>query len=194
MGGVGLSSPNLLSRARSTLRETVLLCLKNRPFASFHLRGKGFLCLKECILAKIRKCRNCKKPYKRSAQHPGCCSDECYRVRRAYLKNSPKPLPIKRINVSGIKDPFVLSRKSLDKMQAKAQGRFGDSFYTSRAWLSLRYKVIMKYGRMCAICKAMNVEIHVDHIKPRSKFPHLELDINNLQVLCKDCNLGKGCT
>ena len=33
--------------------------------------------------------------------------------------------------------------------------------------------------------------IHVDHIKPRSKYPELELDINNLQVLCEDCNIGK---
>ena len=33
--------------------------------------------------------------------------------------------------------------------------------------------------------------LHVDHIKPRSKYPELALDPNNLQVLCKDCNLGK---
>ena len=39
-----------------------------------------------------------------------------------------------------------------------------------------------------------NVELHVDHIKPRSKHPELELDINNLQILCKDCNLGKSNT
>src|SRR5262249_39926358 len=30
-----------------------------------------------------------------------------------------------------------------------------------------------------------------DHIKPRSKFPELELELGNLQVLCADCNLGK---
>ena len=34
--------------------------------------------------------------------------------------------------------------------------------------------------------------LQVDHIKPRSKFPHLALEISNLQVLCRDCNLGKG--
>lgn len=34
--------------------------------------------------------------------------------------------------------------------------------------------------------------IHVDHIKPRSIFPSLELDISNLQILCEACNLGKG--
>jgi 5-methylcytosine-specific restriction endonuclease McrA len=34
--------------------------------------------------------------------------------------------------------------------------------------------------------------MHVDHIKPRSRFPHLELSLDNLQVLCAACNVGKG--
>lgn len=39
--------------------------------------------------------------------------------------------------------------------------------------------------------KIHGVVIHVDHIKPRSKFPELALDVNNLQILCEDCNVGK---
>ena len=34
--------------------------------------------------------------------------------------------------------------------------------------------------------------IHVDHIKPRSKYPKLALDQSNLQPLCETCNLKKG--
>jgi hypothetical protein len=26
---------------------------------------------------------------------------------------------------------------------------------------------------------------------PRSEFPELELDLSNLQALCRDCNVGK---
>lgn len=46
---------------------------------------------------------------------------------------------------------------------------------------------------MCLACgrKPPTVVLHVDHIKPRSKYPELELEISNLQVLCEDCNLGK---
>lgn len=36
--------------------------------------------------------------------------------------------------------------------------------------------------------------IHVDHIFPRSKYRHLELDFSNLQVLCEGCNVEKSNT
>src|SRR5690606_15930335 len=44
---------------------------------------------------------------------------------------------------------------------------------------------------LCMLCQATGIELHVDHIKPRSTHPDLALDENNLQVLCKPCNLGK---
>lgn len=65
------------------------------------------------------------------------------------------------------------------------------AFYDSRKWLEVRYLAIKKHGRICMACRATNCELHVDHIKPRSKFPELELDIDNLQILCRACNLGK---
>ena len=67
-------------------------------------------------------------------------------------------------------------------------------FYDSQAWQSLRYQALSRANGCCELCgqsKSDGVIIQVDHIKPRSKFPHLELDLNNLQVLCKPCNLGK---
>jgi len=69
------------------------------------------------------------------------------------------------------------------------------SFYESVEWRKVRYNVLRKYGGKCQLCgrsyKENGVVIHVDHIKPRSKYPELELDENNLQILCSDCNLGK---
>lgn len=66
-------------------------------------------------------------------------------------------------------------------------------FYSSKEWKALRYKALLKYGHQCLCCgnKPPHTILHVDHIKPRSKFPQFELDINNLQILCEDCNLGK---
>ena len=67
-------------------------------------------------------------------------------------------------------------------------------FYKSKIWLSLRYQVLKRYGFQCMACgrgRKDGVILHVDHIKPRSKYPELELAVDNLQVLCESCNLGK---
>lgn len=64
-------------------------------------------------------------------------------------------------------------------------------FYESRAWRELRYQALKAYGRVCAFCRTTEGVMHVDHIKPRSHFPHLELSFDNLQILCEACNLGK---
>jgi 5-methylcytosine-specific restriction endonuclease McrA len=69
------------------------------------------------------------------------------------------------------------------------------NFYKSSEWRKLRYKVLSKYRFRCLACgrnpSKNNVILHVDHIIPRSLRIDLSLDINNLQVLCEDCNLGK---
>lgn len=65
-------------------------------------------------------------------------------------------------------------------------------FYGTEAWLQLRYKVLKARGRRCEGCLSTTKEIHIDHIKPRSRYPSLELEETNLQVLCKGCNFGKG--
>ena len=39
--------------------------------------------------------------------------------------------------------------------------------------------------------KEHGIVIHVDHIKPRSKYPKLELAFDNMQLLCAACNYGK---
>lgn len=69
------------------------------------------------------------------------------------------------------------------------------SFYESREWLRLRYDALRKSDGSCVVCgrsKFDGAVLHVDHIKPRSLFPELELEPSNLQVLCAQCNLGKG--
>lgn len=65
-------------------------------------------------------------------------------------------------------------------------------FYLSREWKELRYEAFLRYGRECLVCGSTKKPLHVDHIKPRYKYPELELDINNLQILCALCNIGKG--
>lgn len=65
------------------------------------------------------------------------------------------------------------------------------ALYQTREWDRLRYRTLRAFGFKCMACGAKKTELHVDHIKPVSKFPSLALDASNLQVLCRSCNLGK---
>lgn len=70
-----------------------------------------------------------------------------------------------------------------------------NGFYQSKGWLEARYEALKVNNGLCECCgrgKQHNVQLHVDHIKPRSLFPELALAVSNLQVLCHECNLGKG--
>lgn len=76
-----------------------------------------------------------------------------------------------------------------------------DDFYLSWEWRRLRMKVIKQYDRRCMCCGATpdditvggtKVRLVVDHIKPISKHWGLRLDVTNLQILCDECNMGKG--
>ena len=73
-----------------------------------------------------------------------------------------------------------------------------DGFYRSHRWRRLRVDALesnrQRYGMLaCECCGMVDVpSFHVDHIYPRSTHPELALDPANLQVLCADCNIGKG--
>lgn len=68
-------------------------------------------------------------------------------------------------------------------------------FLSSWEWLTLRYYVLKKLGRRCLCCGRSpddGIQICVDHIKPRATHPELALEESNLQILCGECNKGKG--
>jgi 5-methylcytosine-specific restriction endonuclease McrA len=65
-----------------------------------------------------------------------------------------------------------------------------EGFYNTIEWRQIRIKVFDMYGHKCLKCGNEDF-LQVDHIKPRSLYPELELDINNLQILCKSCNIKK---
>jgi HNH endonuclease len=67
-------------------------------------------------------------------------------------------------------------------------------FTQTNAWRELRYFVLKRDGGKCVLCgrgAADGVQLQPDHIKPASLFPELALDPDNLETLCRDCNVGK---
>jgi len=68
-------------------------------------------------------------------------------------------------------------------------------FLETYQWRKLRMEALLKYGPRCMCCGATpstGAVMNVDHIKPRQTHPELALEINNLQILCHECNHGKG--
>lgn len=89
--------------------------------------------------------------------------------------------------------PVTVSRPS-EEPSTKANPA-SDAFLQSYEWKRVRMEALKKYGNRCQCCGATpanGVRINVDHIKPRKLFPSLALSLSNLQVLCEDCNHGKG--
>lgn len=79
--------------------------------------------------------------------------------------------------------------------EARRDASDGDAFYKSLKWRQLRYLVLKNVDGRCQCCGASagdGVRIHVDHIKPRKTHPELSLCIDNVQVMCEECNIGKG--
>lgn len=88
-----------------------------------------------------------------------------------------------------------LSRKR-NKTQEEINKEIASSkFLETYSWRKLRMRALQLYGSKCHCCGATpesGAVINVDHIKPRKYYPELALDINNTQILCHDCNHGKG--
>lgn len=71
----------------------------------------------------------------------------------------------------------------------------GLAFYRTPEWKRARIDALIRLGRRCGCCGASpetGAVLNVDHIKPLRFNWHLRLDQNNLQILCADCNAGKG--
>ena len=66
-----------------------------------------------------------------------------------------------------------------------------EKFVQSAKWKEVRSEFFSKTKLKCVKCGSTN-QLQADHIKPKSKYPHLALDVNNLQVLCWPCNKSKG--
>jgi 5-methylcytosine-specific restriction endonuclease McrA len=109
-------------------------------------------------------------------------------------------LPPKLVKVQPTRDSQPKPPKHAAKLSTavKERGPTRDkiaAFYASPEWKRLSYKAKLKYGRKCMCCGAgpdQGAVINTDHVKPIRKHWRLRLDIDNLQVLCADCNIGKG--
>lgn len=65
------------------------------------------------------------------------------------------------------------------------------TFLSTSEWRELKKLVYQTYENKCMKCGCLE-KLHVDHIKPSSKYPELINKFTNLQILCSTCNISKG--
>ncbi len=143
----------------------------------------------------ISRCRFCNKNYRIPKAdiktNTGYCSPTC-RLADDNQEHFKMPF-LKREKVRGyipMKKKFEKESRSVKRARQKRKAA-DTPFFRSQKWLELRYRVFKTYPKICMCCGTDQGKMHVDHIKPRSKYPWLALEFENLQVLCADCNLGK---
>ena len=89
----------------------------------------------------------------------------------------------------------IVVRKAEKERSDKDDFVKSNAFLSSYEWRRVRMEALKMYGGRCQCCgasPATGAVLNVDHIKPRKKYPHLALNVDNLQVLCGACNHGKG--
>jgi 5-methylcytosine-specific restriction endonuclease McrA len=102
------------------------------------------------------------------------------RLERRKAARNPSPPPPKSCQ------PVLVTQASFVASKA---------FLATPEWKRVRYEALRRNDGRCECCGAgrrEGVVLNVDHIKPRRKYPHLALDVDNTQVLCSSCNVGKG--
>ena len=118
------------------------------------------------------------------------------------------PMPMNFKSTAWVKENLdhILGRNKVEKIKSCSSSKkprkkpaslfvTTDAFLSSYEWRKLRMQALIKYGRKCMCCgatPATGAVMNVDHIKPRKRYPELALNIDNLQILCHDCNHGKG--
>lgn len=65
-------------------------------------------------------------------------------------------------------------------------------FYKKEPWLSLSAATFARYGSGCMKCGS-KTDTRATHVKTPTHYPDLKADPENLQVLCFECNVAKGC-
>jgi 5-methylcytosine-specific restriction endonuclease McrA len=110
-----------------------------------------------------------------------------------------KTLTLDEANLLALATQLVRDRSavvwSARSVQDNIISRKKHSFYDTAEWKQLRYSALAASDGRCQCCGASAAEgaqLRVDHIQPISQAPHRKADPTNLQVLCNDCNWGKG--
>lgn len=121
----------------------------------------------------------------------------CFRYYEKYPRGTVDPKVAKAAKKKRKKQRLVQRQQTPKPKKQTVAGVdiASTAFLSTFEWRRLRMEALKKYGPKCMCCgatPATGAVMNVDHIKPRKDWPSLALDISNLQILCHECNHGKG--
>lgn len=172
------------------------------PFAELKFRhggiGKSLLQKHARRVLDVRSSGGLDLLFRVAAKHLGATWDSGkasgYALLERLYDSTPEaqsPLKVSQANTRNGMSYLPRTRKA----KVSTPDVVSDEFLSSYAWRRLRMEILIEQGRRCQCCGATPSDgavMHVDHIKPRRLFPELALEKSNLQVLCGECNHGKG--
>ena len=178
--------------------DSEYLCRVNKPKVMHLWTGSNTEC-KSYANGGMKQAKY--QVWKTNPQLPVC--DSCQRAwdTKNGVKSEPKvsrrDIERKARDLQDLKKKVAKRKKRIDKSNRyiASLNVNSDAFLSSYEWRRLRLVILKKYGSKCQCCGATpesGAVMNVDHIKPRKIYPELALTESNLQVLCHECNHGKG--
>ena len=131
--------------------------------------------------------------------------NELYRIYCAIENINPKGKKLRDILLDEFRNGKLNTYKSIElkekqqpakkytkkKQPSKTSLKAVENIYQSTRWADIKRTVYYLYEFRCMKCGTKEKEMHVDHICPVSKYPAMKWSINNMQLLCRDCNMEK---
>lgn len=106
-----------------------------------------------------------------------------------------REFPDRQAVVMALEEARIAQKTGTPKKRPPIPFAATSKFLNSFAWRRMRMEVLTERGAKCECCGATpdhGARMCVDHVKPRKLYPELALEKSNLQVLCGECNHGKG--
>jgi hypothetical protein len=137
----------------------------------------------------------------------GKLTDIRKRLNTTNRSRSSNPYFARKRKNKKIPEDYTYDESMVKKIPAKSQietyvrREDANEFYFSNEWADLRNLFIARknretsYNLICNICNCKitpETGLNVDHIKPIRLFWYDRLKIDNLQIVCVQCNINKG--
>ena len=183
---------------RGHRKETPLLnCIicKNKYYVPRRRRAKSKYCSRKCWDKRNppekRACIWCKKDFLTYQRKQKFCSPECKDKGRIGSKVSE----LTKQKMSKAKQgymPVNIYQKG-EKHFAWKKDRSMIGFTDTPEYNIFRLKILARDNYACQKCgirgaKGIRPILEIHHIKPRSIYPELAMEENNVQTLCKECH------